>query len=65
MSDTIAPPARRVDKAEKSARNRAYHGYIRNALEPTSAAVFDDMTIADLKAAARRWADDSWMDYLQ
>lgn len=62
MTTTTAP---RVDKAQKSAWNRAYHGFIRTALEPTSAAVFGDMTINDVKAAAKRWADDQWIEYVQ
>lgn len=57
--------ARKASAAERSARNRAYHGYIRNALDPTSAAVYDDMTIGDLKAHARDWADSAWQDYIQ
>jgi len=54
----------RMDPAERRARNRAYHGYIRNALEPTSAAVYDDVTVAGLKQMARDWADSAWEDYL-
>lgn len=65
MSTATKPaPTGKMTREERRARNRAYHGYIRNALEPTSAAVYDDMAISDLKAAARRWADDAWMDYL-
>ena len=55
----------KMDPVERRARNRAYHGYIRNALEPTSAAVYGDMTIADLKIHARSWANDYWQDYLE
>ena len=58
-------PKRAMDKAERSARNRAYHGYIRNALEPTSAAIYDDITVAELKTMARDWAETAWEDYLQ
>lgn len=56
--------AAKVTREERRARNRAYAGYIRNALEPTSAAWADELTVADLKSAARRWADDEWKDYL-
>lgn len=58
-------PAKRMDPAERRARNRAYHGYIRNALEPTSAAIYDDVTIGELKRMARDWANTSWTDYLE
>lgn len=54
----------KMDPEERRARNRAYHGYIRNALEPTSAAIYDDITVAELKRMARDWADQSWQDYL-
>jgi hypothetical protein len=55
----------RADKTQRSAWNRAYHGYIRNALEPTSAAVFGDLTVNEVKAAARQWADENWIEYVQ
>ena len=70
MPETVTYPAQglgrrtKMDPAERRARNRAYHGYIRNALEPTSAAVYDDTTVADLKRMARDWADSAWQDYL-
>jgi len=70
MPETVTYPPEglgrrtKMDPAERRARNRAYHGYIRNALEPTSAAVYDDMTVGDLKVHARHWADESWQDYL-
>lgn len=52
------------DRIETRARNRAYHGYIRNALEPTSAAIYDETTIAELKAMARDWAESTWPEYV-
>ena len=57
--------ATKMTREERRARNRAYHGYIRNALEPTSAAIYDEMTISDLKIHARSWANDYWQDYLE
>ena len=50
---------------ERRARNRAYHGYIRNALEPTSAMIYDETTVGELKRMARDWANTDWMDYLE
>jgi len=61
---TMTTPAKRMDPAERRARNKAYHGYIRNALEPTSAMIYDETTVGELKGMARDWADSSWMDYL-
>ena len=69
-AETVTYPAdglarrTRIDPEERRARNRAHAGYIRNALDPTSAGAFDDMTIGELKAAAKEWADTAWEDYL-
>lgn len=62
MTPTVTQ--RRMDPAERRARNRAYHGYIRNALEPTSAAIYDDVPLGEVKRMARDWADSAWQDYL-
>ena len=58
-------PTSTISRAERRGRNRAYAGYIRNALEPTSAAIYDEMTIGDLKIHARSWANDYWPDYVE
>lgn len=66
MTDTVRPTLpTKTDPVERRARNRAYHGYIRNALEPTSAAIYDDVTISELKRMARDWANTAWNDYLE
>ena len=57
-------PKREMDREEKRARNRAHADYLRNALAPTGAPVFDDITIAELKIMARDWVETSWKDYL-
>lgn len=58
-------PTRSMDRNERRARNRAYHGYIRQALDPMSAGVYDNLTLGELKQQARDWADDAWQDYLE
>jgi hypothetical protein len=69
-TETISYPAdglarrTRIDPHERRARNRAHASYIRNALDPTSAGAYDDVTIGDLKARARQWVDDTWTEYL-
>lgn len=54
-----------MSRAERRGRNRAYAGYIRNALEPTSAAIYDDVTVHELKRMAHDWADTAWTDYVE
>lgn len=54
-----------MTRQERRARNRAYHGYIRNALEPTSAAIYDDLPLSEIKRMARDWANTAWEDYLE
>jgi hypothetical protein len=54
----------RMDPVERRARNRCHYQYLQAALQPTSAAVFDDVTVAELKRMARDWTEENWTEYV-
>ena len=65
MKPTTASPVRAGLRGDqRSGWNRAHAAYIRNALDPISASVYDDLTIGQLKSAAREYADCAWQDHM-
>lgn len=57
-SDVVRDAESRIE----AAKERAFHGYLANALESPEA--FADVTVSSLVSAARDWAESEWHGYL-
>jgi len=53
------------DAVRKAAWDRAFRGYISNALLPDSTGWAGEMTVRDLASAAQTYANDMWTVYLE